>query len=131
MQEKQNAMCSRISEDEAGRTHQIAQTFELFGMLGGFLLANALRFHAPAFSRSQMVETGVRSDAEKPAFEARFAAIAANIFEHADENILQQIFGILPQGDHAIDVAEERFAPGFNERTECIAVALPCALDEF
>ena len=117
--------------DEAGRTHQIAQAFELFGMLGGFLLANTLRFHAPAFARSQMVETGVRGDAEKPALEARFAAIAANIFEHAYENVLQQILGILSQGNHAIDVAEERLAPGFNERAECIAITLLCSLDEF
>ena len=99
-------------------------------MLSGFQLADTLRFHAPAFSRSQMVETGVRSDAEKPAFEARFAAIAANIFEHTDEDVLQQILGILPQGNHAIDVAEKRFAPGFNERAEGIAVTLPGALDE-
>ncbi len=117
--------------DEAGRTHQIAQAFELFGMLGGFLLANALRFHAPAFPRSQMVEAGVRGDAEKPALEARFATIAANIFEHAYENVLQKILGILSQGNHAIDVAEERLAPGFNERAEGIAIALLGALDEF
>ncbi len=117
--------------DEPGRAHQIAEALELFGMLGSFLLANALRFHAPAFPLAQMVETGVRGDTEEPALEARFATIAANIFKHAYENVLQQIFGILPQINHAIDVAEKRFAPGFNERAKCSAVTLLSALDEF
>src|SRR5579862_10064102 len=99
-------------------------------MLGGFLFPNQLRFRAPAFPLPQVVETGMRGDTKKPALEARFAAIAANIFEHAYENVLQEIFGVLAQGNHAIDVAEERFAPGLNQRAECGTVTLSGALDE-
>jgi hypothetical protein len=106
------------------------EAFELLGMLGGFPLADALGFDAPAFAMAQMIEAGVGGDAEKPAFEARFTAIAANIFEDADENVLQKIFGILPLRDHAIDVAKERLAPGFDERAEGSAVTLLRALDE-
>jgi hypothetical protein len=73
----------------------------------------------------------VRGDSEKPALETRFAAIAANIFEYAYENILQQVFSILPLRDHAVDVAKERFAPRLNERAEGGAVAMLRAFDEF
>src|SRR5579864_5246686 len=116
--------------DEPGRAHQVAQAFELFGMLGAFLFPNQLRFLAPAFAFAQMVEAGVSGNAKKPTLEARFAAITANIFEHAYENVLQQIFGILTQRNHAIDVAEERLAPRLDERAERIAIALLSSLDK-
>jgi hypothetical protein len=43
---------------------------------------------------------------------------------------LKQIFGILPQRDHSVDVTEERFAPGIEQRIERILVAVACSLDE-
>ena len=72
----------------------------------------------------------MRGDSEEPAFESRFAAKLRKTFEHADQYILKQIFGVLALRGHAIDVAEERGAPGIDERGEGGLIALPRAFEE-
>jgi hypothetical protein len=110
--------------------HQLAKADDFFGISGGFPLTDQLRVHAPALLVAQMIDADVRRDAEEPALEARFAAIFADAFEHAHQHILQQIFRVLPERHHAVDVAEERLAPGFDERPKRGPVPFARARDQ-
>src|SRR5271155_2011401 len=71
-----------------------------------------------------MVQTNMRRNAEEPAFESCLAAIRPYAFQHAHQHILQQVFSVLPQHHHPVDIAEKRLAPRLHQRPERQTVSL-------
>jgi len=53
-----------------------------------------------------------------------------NVLENSHEHVLQQVFRILPVRDHPIDIADQRLAPGLNERAKRIVIATACFLEQ-
>src|ERR1700733_1600535 len=111
-------------EAESRPLHDSGKPRNFLRISRGFLLADQLRFHAPALLRPQMVQTNMRRDPEKPAFEPRFTAIRSYSFQHAHQHVLQQVFRVLPQHHHPVDVAEKRLAPRLHQRPERQTVSL-------
>src|SRR5437868_13061299 len=72
----------------------------------------------------EMIESGVSRDVEHPGFKAAVVAKRFPVLQHPEENVLDQILGRCPAGQHPGEIIEERTMIAIKKSSEFRNIAV-------
>jgi len=80
-----------------------------------FVLFAERQKHSPQFLTSQLIDTGIPGETEKPRLELRGRLQPIQRANHFDENLLREVFDIIAPTRHSVNKAGHPMLVGDNE----------------